>query len=1132
MSATLPLYLQSSATSPASTDQSNSTHLSRPEYPPHSPPSFASVPGLETDSRLSVPTSVHTLHPDARPGVTRRESFRPPLPPKPVLPRKRDSRAGGTGTGSGGVGMERSRSADSAAGAVKGCSPALSDGAASTKSSPGKWMSAMLDGGGYDDEQGRRDEARRSLYILADGVGLGIPSGSRTPGGSRSRASTPILGSSAHLPFPARSKEPPAVPPRPAVSQIPMGKLSSPPLQPTPVFESSSSYSIDNLPTSPSSAPPALSPLLAATTSPQPQFPPSSAHLSTHAPPPPRRTSPLPSSNPSSATSTTPTLAAGGVLNAVGRGLQHAKLKDRFGAGVGFAREWGGKGTRRVQEGWKGLGTSTARADGGAAGGIPNSASSPQLDGGAKLPHSPSLPLSAYPSASSSTTAITTPSSTTTTAPQGGIKLPAIVLGVKVPNVRGVAFGTPLIPLAASTRAPPPPFPTPKSNDEVTGDLSRLYLPAIAFRCLEYLALWGPREEGIYRIPGRSVMVSQLRAMFDAGVGGEVDLREIHPGDLDPHAVASCWKGWLRELPESLLSSTLEPLIDALTVQHLGYSASSSSFLSSTTSNASTVASISGTGVVSGSAGSGASAGEGRAPREYCEALREVFADRMEPENWFLLRAIAYHLARLSAHSDTNKMTLTNLRLILSPTLRLTPGFLQVLVKEREILFSKANEAAKQRQTRASSLSTPPLTQSATFSSSSPSSPAGQQCSRQSSPLLYQRPLSPNLSALSSKSPRQPASSVPVASPHSASNSSDKSWLVVDGPSPLPLSHSSVEPRASEDAGRLSPTFAPVSISPEPLSPPPLSSSSSTSFPPTQLLRQRERSSPQTPIADRFASTPSSISASSSTTTLPSGLSKAASNGALRGRSPSNSSSTKPVFIPSRDRANGAGAGGFFGAREVPRKASLTPSVEAEATSKGKERERERPTLDGVKVEAGRFSGWGEAFGSPADVCALGGIDDRGVEEEEQERLASGALELDAATAFAFSAAGESAREGRRSSSASLDGSGSVRSLRRQRERRSSSASSSASSVSTGAGSGTGTGRPTKMDLTLPMPVGIGLGFSSGGWGEGDEEERVEKLRREARGQVKAAAGGDGEEEGGAAWGLLTVEERKKFFGG
>ena len=58
------------------------------------------------------------------------------------------------------------------------------------------------------------------------------------------------------------------------------------------------------------------------------------------------------------------------------------------------------------------------------------------------------------------------------------------------------------------------------------------------------------------------------------------------------------------------------------------------------------------------------------------------------------MRAIAFHLARLAAHEHVNKMSLNNLKLILSPTLRLSPGFLGALVGEREALFGGGNDGA------------------------------------------------------------------------------------------------------------------------------------------------------------------------------------------------------------------------------------------------------------------------------------------------------------------------------------------------------------------------------------------------------------------------------------------------------
>ena len=201
-------------------------------------------------------------------------------------------------------------------------------------------------------------------------------------------------------------------------------------------------------------------------------------------------------------------------------------------------------------------------------------------------------------------------------------------------------------------------------------------------------------DETRRRVPGSTTQIAHLRALFDAGM--DLELTEIHQADLDPHAVASVFKAWLREsassfslpktqrltsrcepsVPESLLSCNLEGAIDILLTEAIGYSASATHFLG--TRNA-----AAGTGLV-----------DGRAPRELLEKLRELFGGGMPAEQYHLLRSLSYHLARLSAEQDVNLMSLSNLLLILSPTLKLSPIMLQILVEEREILFSKPNECA------------------------------------------------------------------------------------------------------------------------------------------------------------------------------------------------------------------------------------------------------------------------------------------------------------------------------------------------------------------------------------------------------------------------------------------------------
>ncbi|BGP41728.1 hypothetical protein JCM10449v2_005719 [Rhodotorula kratochvilovae] len=806
--------------------------------------------------------------------------------------------------------MGRSHSADSAAPlpsprAAARASPQTVPASPQSdiSTSPTVWMRAMMADVAPDEGASLPSPAQMDDGLL-------LPAGARTPASARGSAtSTPLLTSSPSMTFPPRSssREPPSIPPRPV-------NLSSP--APPPASEDIMAAAFDPQP-SPSSCPPSLSPFGAMSTG---QLPTSASFsiptVTTTASRSPDRWRSRPPQHPSISSSASITSSASSsslmmnpasaALGALGRGFGgQAKLKDRLGAGVGFAREWGGKGKGKLQDSWRGFQThrtaasvadAAAFSPAGAHGGMTGSASS--------------ATLSAFLAPSSSTPQLDSHLAATSGAGSGAgsggggaaaIRLPATILGVRVPNVRGVAFGTALAPLVERTRAPHPGggvhVPRSESADEVTGDDARFWLPGAAFRALEYLEEWGRKEEGIYRVPGRSHMVAQLRAMFDAGVGQEKDLREIHPADLDPHAVASMLKGWLREIPEPLLSHQLEATIDALTTAALGYPASSSHFLSGA-SSLPAKAPAAATGVVSGTpAASTGGGGDARAPREYLEQLRELFASAMPPENYYLLRAVAYHLARLAAHEKSNKMSLNNLRLILSPTLRLSPGFLQVLVVEREILFSKANEAGRMRQASASSLSSPPLVSSAAFGARSPSPqhPPRRSPTPGSSPLL--NPPSPHISAS--------ASLAPSSSSLSHGSGSGGSWLLVD------------EPSRSEASSAVAVSASPA-MDEEGLSPAPSPTFTPSDFPaPAAAL--------QTPIADRFASSSSGPGAGAQS-----------SSPALR-PTPSSSGSTAPAkpFIPSRDRANGAGGSGFFSSHApVPNPSAARRSPTAPQSAK------------------------------------------------------------------------------------------------------------------------------------------------------------------------------------------------------
>lgn len=84
---------------------------------------------------------------------------------------------------------------------------------------------------------------------------------------------------------------------------------------------------------------------------------------------------------------------------------------------------------------------------------------------------------------------------------------------------------------------------------------SKAGLPAIVFRCIEYLeAKRADQEEGIYRLSGSSAVIKGLKERFNQE--GDVDLL-MNDERWDPHAIAGLLKTYLRELPTSLLTRTL-----------------------------------------------------------------------------------------------------------------------------------------------------------------------------------------------------------------------------------------------------------------------------------------------------------------------------------------------------------------------------------------------------------------------------------------------------------------------------------------------------------------------------------------------------------------------------------------------
>ncbi|WWC87930.1 uncharacterized protein L201_002830 [Kwoniella dendrophila CBS 6074] len=184
----------------------------------------------------------------------------------------------------------------------------------------------------------------------------------------------------------------------------------------------------------------------------------------------------------------------------------------------------------------------------------------------------------------------------------------------------------------------------------------RKCLPAVVIRCVEYLQIWGPKEEGIFRISGRSSHIARLRREFDSGA--DIDLPKCHPGDLDPHAVAGLFKSYLRELPSPLLTHDLQPQFDSY-VRGKGKAVNSRGPLTADNGHM----------------------GE--------KTDLQSLLHQLPQAHWFLLADIVKLLDLIPRHAATNRMTQNALMLSLGPSLNIPGGILNELIEQRETLFAE-----------------------------------------------------------------------------------------------------------------------------------------------------------------------------------------------------------------------------------------------------------------------------------------------------------------------------------------------------------------------------------------------------------------------------------------------------------
>lgn len=455
----------------------------------------------------------------------------------------------------------------------------------------------------------------------------------------------------------------------------------------------------------------------------------------------------------------------------------------------------------------------------------------------------------------------------------------AIVMRLAIPGCRPI-FGHDLVEAGNATHV----------MDANAGDAMerqrRHCLPAVVVRCVEYresrailgpgrkltgvVEIWGPKEEGIFRISGRSSHIARLKKEFDSGA--DIDMRQCHPGDLDPHAVAGLFKLYLRDLPSSVLTPQLLPLFDAYGKAKHGLTAPLLSV--------------------------------NDLDREVEHVPDEVdsLLAQLPPAHWFLIADIGEYsppfmpereadqvvklLDLIPRHEQVNRMTPNALMISLGPSVNIPGGILTEFLTRRKHLFAKPPSTKQDTVTDLIDFGNvdiaPPSIPQATMFPLKPESPLRSstphsQLSEDSPPFKVNKPQrmssKPSLTRLFTASSRNltQAEEEPVVPPSAVNPEPPRVDLTIDEMSPLP-------------------NFGKV---PSPVHPPPElpSTSSADDHTPTQeteekkledilhptpgMVQERIKAYPtsSTPIADRFAKAeaglpplrPNSLSSSIST---------------------------------------------------------------------------------------------------------------------------------------------------------------------------------------------------------------------------------------------------------------------------
>lgn len=147
-------------------------------------------------------------------------------------------------------------------------------------------------------------------------------------------------------------------------------------------------------------------------------------------------------------------------------------------------------------------------------------------------------------------------------------------------------------------------------------------VPLVVYQCIQAVDMYGLEVEGIYRIPGTSSHIQEMKAMFDRDASS-IDFRNPEAFRHDVNSVAGLLKQFFRELPDPLLTKELyNEFIDAARIE------------------------------------------DETMRRDSTHALINALPD----PNYATLRALVLHLYRVKQSSDINRMSTANLGICWAPS--------------------------------------------------------------------------------------------------------------------------------------------------------------------------------------------------------------------------------------------------------------------------------------------------------------------------------------------------------------------------------------------------------------------------------------------------------------------------------